>query len=291
MAVPGQQPQKSYQQWAQAIQPTWMQTPLAAAWVGQVGAIKDWLIQNCKLGVLQRFPYFAAPDALAQIGIDRGILQSPTDTLTSYAQRLVNAWTAWQYAGTAFGLLTQLAAAGYTNVLIAQQNQWLFTLSGGALVAQKIDAFNNGTAASPVYFDRPYWLFDLGQAGALVPAGGSGTPNAPADLIGWPQARRWARYQVIFLNPLPSGPSPLPNWTNVQPTLTSSTSPALSEIDSIRKLIAQWGPGISICKGITAVTHGQVWGYPQLTWTNSDTWATLWASTSVTWTQVVGSPT
>jgi hypothetical protein len=284
-------PQKSYSQWAQAMQPTWLQTPEAAAWVGGMGYVKDWLAQNCKLGVLQRFPYFAAPDALAQIGIDRGIPQAVSDTLTSYAQRLVNAWTTWQSAGTAFGLLTQLAAAGYTNVMIAQQNKWLFTLSAGALVATAINAFNNGNASSPAYFDRPYWLFDLAQSGALSAAQGGPVTTAPADTPGQPQAHRWARYQVIFLNPLPSGPSPLPNWTNVQPTLTSSTSPALSEIDSIRKLIAQWGPGISICKGITAVTHGQVWGYPQLTWTNSDTWATLWASTSVSWSPSVGSPT
>ena len=271
--------------------PGWLQTPAARTWLGANGYIKDWLIARLKFGIMQRFPRFAMPDALAQIGIERGLPQAPNEALAVYAERLVNAWTTWQGAGTAQTLLQMLAVFGYPGVVIVQQNQWAFSLSGtGALVTTALPAYNNGTMDDPARLCQPQWLFSLGQpatfAGQTQPQSVITTGTAPADQVGEPENRRWARYLVLFPeSALPAG------WTDIEAVLTPSTAPSLAEINGIRQLIAQWGPGISACQGITAVTAGQVFGYPALTWNDADTWANLWSAAAVTWSPVVGSST
>ena len=214
--------------------------------------------------------------------------------MSAYAQRLTNAWATWQGAGTAQTLLQLLAVFGYTEAIIVQQNQWAFTLSNGALVTTALPSYNNGTMDDVARLCQPQWLFSLGQPATV---GGQAQPvsvvtggTAPNDLVGQPENRRWARYAVLFPT-LPAGPAPLPNWTNVQATLSASTSPSLAEVNTIRQLIAQWGPGISACQGIYAASAGQMFGYPSLTWNSSDTWASLWDASVVRWSPAVGSTT
>lgn len=292
--APATQPpvRKSYQQWAVAMAPGWLQTSQATTWLGAHGYIKDWLIARLKQGIMQRFPAFAMPDALAQIGIERGLVQSPAESLGAYAQRLINAWATWQGAGTAETLLQLLAVFGYTEAVIVQQNQWAFSLSNGALVTTALPAYNSGTMSDPARLCQPQWLFSLGQPAVEA---GQAQPlpivtSDPPDQVGQPENRRWARYAVIFPT-LPIGPAPLPNWTDVQATLSTSTSPSLAEVNIIRSLIAQWGPGISGCQGIYAVTAGQIFGWPSLTWVSTDTWASLWNANVVRWSPTVGSAT
>ena len=89
--------------------------------------------------------YALAPsDALDAIGFDRGlprgVAESPADNGgtkdQAYAARLLGAWQAWKYGGSHYGLLRALAIAGYTNMVIVQQNGRFSELTGsGGTVA------------------------------------------------------------------------------------------------------------------------------------------------------------
>ena len=116
---------KSYQQWEQAMAPGWLQTPAARTWLGANGYIKDWLIARLKFGIMQRFPRFAMPDALAQIG-QFGI-----------AFVVVPVWLAQQgLDATQLGLfasalwLGQLPGLGLAPALIARFGARAVTLAG-----------------------------------------------------------------------------------------------------------------------------------------------------------------
>jgi hypothetical protein len=104
--------------------PPWMQDTYGKVLARAVGDLKDDLLARCKEGVKSRFPDYAAPDALAQIGTERQIDRGPGETRASYAARLKAAWETWPYAGTPTGVLSALFWAGYTQVeLITQKGK------------------------------------------------------------------------------------------------------------------------------------------------------------------------
>jgi hypothetical protein len=74
----------------------------------------------------------APDDALDQIGIDRKLRRGPSETSANYAARLQNAWDAWTFAGSHYGVLRALQIAGYEDMLVVQQNGRYASLTGTA---------------------------------------------------------------------------------------------------------------------------------------------------------------
>ncbi len=280
-----------YQDWQQQLAPAWLRNPKGALYMGALGLAKDTLIARLKQGIQQRLPGFALTDSLAQIGIDRGIDRSPAETAgaagdLAYASRLRAAWKTWQWGGTPFGLLTALAKSGYaSNAIFLQQNLWSWSLDAdGALVSARLPQYAGGGP-----WGTRQALFDLGQPATV--GGQTQSANAPlnaaaraGDAAGLIQNKRWARYALIFPSPLPSG------WAPSTP-LSSSTSPTVQQVDGIRKLITQWGPGASVCVGIVAISTGaSLWGYPFRTFSTMPAWPTNGAGVTI-WSPKVGSLT
>lgn len=128
--------------------PTALQKAYGRAWLRASGLVKDFYLERAKQAVKLRFPSYATPDALGAIGderlIDRAVgpQLSVPETDGEYSARLRNAWGIWYWGGTAFGMLTALAAQGYTGAVLIQQNGVRWSLSGGALVIVNGPAFN-----------------------------------------------------------------------------------------------------------------------------------------------------
>jgi hypothetical protein len=131
--------------------PTALQRPYGRSWMRAHGGLKDYYLGQAKQAVQQRFPSLATTDALGALGserlIDRGAgpqVASP-ETDAAYAERLRTAWDLWYWGGTAYGLLTALAAQGYSPVIICQNGQ-RHTVSGGVL---------STVSGTPWTFDPP----------------------------------------------------------------------------------------------------------------------------------------
>lgn len=344
-----------YHDWFQAIVPAPMQTPKGLTFAGGLGAAKDWLLARLKIGIKQRFPSYAFPDALTQIGVDRMLPAGPDDTPQTYAATLLNAWEIWPWGGLPFGLLSALNRAGFGQPVMLMQNlyAWQLAVVGdpGTWLPSTVTA--PGTVRRPISFNgfeyqaiqgashataatEPDWpivisgqvqdglviwecigtlpapylfqtnlqqcpapiggqqaLFDLGQpavvGGQAQPAtstlngaafGAAAGSSLFVDVPGTIQQRRWARFAIIFEQPLPSG------WAPAAP-LTGITTPTLATLDQIRKVIRQWGPPAA-CTGITAMISGRLRGWPLRLYNDGANWQN---ASAVTWSAVAGSPT
>lgn len=120
-------------------------------YVGRGSAALDWgVVARAKAAVKARFPGVAPSDALEEIGLERGMPRGPGESDASYGARLLGAWNTWPWAGTAFGLLNALAAAGYAAE-VRIQNRMRYALdAAGALVVEQRPAgewrFDTSTA-------------------------------------------------------------------------------------------------------------------------------------------------
>lgn len=129
---PNPQP-PTYEQFQAAIPPGWLRNPYGAAYDGALGEQKDFELSKIKQGILARYANTAPLDALPLIAADRGVPQGPNEPLEHYLPRLINAWGAWQIAGTAWGILSQLNAAGYGSAYVVQTNGVIYGPSGGTV--------------------------------------------------------------------------------------------------------------------------------------------------------------
>jgi|ERR1700737_3508453 len=129
MQITGNQDFQNYQQ---VLSPTALTDPTGTLFESAFGAMKDVFADRLRLSLKSRLPQNAPPDALTQIGLERGMPQGFSESGTAYAARLQDAWNAWPWAGTAFGLLRTFYATGYTNVVLAQvRGGKQFTLDNG----------------------------------------------------------------------------------------------------------------------------------------------------------------
>jgi len=240
---------KDYQVWQQLIAPTALQDATGTLFEAALASAKDWFSDRVRLALKSRLPQLAPFDALTQIGIERGMPQGLTESGTAYAARLQDAWNAWPWAGTAYGLLHAFFGTGYTNVVIAQvRGGKEFTLDiNGAL---QIFALANG-------------LYETDPLSPLAAAWGSfswSLANYPSPLwngfnwaaASYPGAAQafWSKFDVIFPAPLPA------SWVSGGVPSTSS-----SEASFIRSLIAAWKPAQATNNRIVIVLSGRVWGY------------------------------
>lgn len=241
----------SYRQSEPQLAPTALQDPYGQSYLRARGIVKDYIAQQARQAVLQRFPQYAAADALGAIGDERSIDQgidpqlSPSETNAAYALRLRDAWNLWVKGGTAWGILLALAAQGYTTAHIIQQNGLEFSLSGSNLVI----ATRSPLSLNPVL---PRWgqgFWGTGQWGGATP---------------------WNLFLVYF-------PSPPSSWTNIVNPPTATSAPSIVELRKLRRIINLWRPAWAVCAGIGAVISGApaFWG--------SGAWGTGSWGGSVVW--------
>lgn len=114
-----------YEAWfsSPSFGPNWMHDPVGQAYWGSVGKVFDQQVSRMKTGIRARFPDDAAAmgmaDALELQGQDRMLPRGGStpgaadESLASWATRLKAAWTTWALAGSAKGLLLELAAQGF----------------------------------------------------------------------------------------------------------------------------------------------------------------------------------
>lgn len=95
---------------AQVFSPPWLRGHWGSRLVYAQSIQWDALAEYTRLGVIQRFPTVAQPDALAELGKDRRIWRGILETDASYAERLRQFKRTWKFAGNAPTLLRQLWA-------------------------------------------------------------------------------------------------------------------------------------------------------------------------------------
>ena len=106
-------------------QPGFLQGYYSRAFGGGVGYFKDWYVEVALVGVRSRFCLQCPPDALAYHGDERGLFRYTGDSDDDYRARINNAWYLWTFGGTAWGIVNQLNSAGFPNVIIYENWQWL----------------------------------------------------------------------------------------------------------------------------------------------------------------------
>jgi hypothetical protein len=100
------------------LAPGWLQTPKNKAWLRASGDLKDSLAERCKQAVKVRFARLAPRDGLDQLGGERQIERGPAELNAAFAERVVDAWNIWRWAGTAQAVLLALRDVGYAEALV-----------------------------------------------------------------------------------------------------------------------------------------------------------------------------
>lgn len=162
-----------YEEWFKnpELGPGWMHDPVGQAYWGSVGKVFDLQVERMKTGVRARCPEDAAAmgmvDALEEIGRDRMLPRGGStpgandEPLADWAARLKNAWTTWEMAGSAKGLLTELAVQGFpvgatgTSVFNHAGRRYYLEEGGDLNVSNPCDACANrvdrtGVVPSPL---------------------------------------------------------------------------------------------------------------------------------------------
>lgn len=93
---------------AQVFSPPWLMRQNGSRLVYCQSLMWDALAEFTRVGVIQRYPTVAQPDALSALGIDRKIWRGLAETDTHYAERLRQFKKTWKFAGNAPTLLRQL---------------------------------------------------------------------------------------------------------------------------------------------------------------------------------------
>jgi len=146
-AIPFQElTSQAWQQYLQQLATTQLQQPVGAAIEAAQASQLDYAADRLRFALKAKMPGLAPPDGLSQIGIERGMPQGQSESNSAYSARLLDAWNAWPWAGTAYGLLRAFWSTGYTNVILAQvRGGNLFTLDQGGtnLLAWSADFSNS----------------------------------------------------------------------------------------------------------------------------------------------------
>ncbi len=182
--------------------------------------------------------YALAPsDALDAIGSDRGLPRAAVETPAdnggtndqAYAARLLGAWEAWKYGGSHYGLLRALALAGYTDMVIVQQNGRDAQLTGSSGTVADLSLGTLMTCADrlnpPWLTVPPGWMFD-----------------------GGPQTF-WAKFGIVFTA----------DASNLQPNGDGSISPGQAALLNVAK---GWKPSEMIYDGAYVILAGITLGWP-----------------------------
>lgn len=113
----------TYKQYAEDTAPAWG----AEYWLrlhSVLGLFIDTLAEGIAQAVRARFIDQAPADALNHIAQERGLEPGPTETVAQFRDRLQQAFEAYLFAGTEQAILDQLAAVGFTDVTVYENEDW-----------------------------------------------------------------------------------------------------------------------------------------------------------------------
>lgn len=116
---------RTFRKWALANVPTTLRGTWGSKLIELYGFTFDTITESTfEGGAAQSLYAPSCPvDALAYIGNERTMERYAAETDSAYKTRLKGAWTAWAQAGTSTGILSQLAAGGYTAA-IKEMKDW-----------------------------------------------------------------------------------------------------------------------------------------------------------------------
>lgn len=205
--------------------PPWLQGANGLAWVRALGDVKDGMTAALKERVAARFPIrpdasslpaIAPTGALEALGREQQMPRALGESDAEYAARLADAFDIWSYAGTAYGLLLALKAAGFgtARVCIAKSRRYHLDASG-ALVVETLPAGAWCTEPLPA----PFWsrfvvLFDAAT-------------GLPADWYGTPVFYGLGTMQKLFD---PIGTSAQNPTVFIDETTTNTPSPSIADV-------------------------------------------------------------
>lgn len=124
--------QNAYKNWFASLPIPWLVAgPNGQAEANAWPALLDYYVGQLVQARYQAFPDYCAPDALTHLGGDRKLVQGPAEANSSFQARLKAAFDTWPRAGSACGVLEQLAYFGQSNAAVwVQQNGLSYKLSG-----------------------------------------------------------------------------------------------------------------------------------------------------------------
>lgn len=173
-----------YRTYQTEIAPAFLRDSTADAWHRACGDAKDDEVDRLKRALKARMPLLAQPDAVAEIGIERGVERLPGESDASYAQRVVHAWESWQWAGTPYGVLVALSDLGYPGAVLVIPNGKSHRLVDGELTIEDLPTGSWSIA------EAGWARFDVVLAKAALSSDltfvGTGASDSVYDVIGTP---------------------------------------------------------------------------------------------------------
>ncbi len=170
------------------VVPPWLLGPNGRTWLTAIGRSLDDNAERARQAVKARFPNLAPDDALAVLGEERGMPRGPGETTASYRARLLGAWDAWTWAGTPYGMLRQLLAAGYPTVYVQTQGGKQYSLAS-LLSGNPVQDLVVAQMATPVHLGgTPAELWSdfavlIGQPWPAWWSGAPGDSSADANFV------------------------------------------------------------------------------------------------------------
>ncbi len=216
------------------IAPPWLRSGNGARVLYTLGATldsaQDWLWQ----GIQARMPLVATPTALSAIGRDRRITRGYAETDAAYAGRLAGYLQAWARAGTARGIMDQvagyLAPASVDLRIVTNSGMWYARAADGTFTWEAHTTPSNwdwdGDTASWFRFwliiYSPWAAEDTWGSGTWGDGGAWGTTADPGyvsairGIVGtWKAAHAKCEWIIEAFNPAtfdPSAPEPDGTW-------------------------------------------------------------------------------
>ncbi|MGW8285744.1 MAG: hypothetical protein ACWGPR_08500 [Candidatus Deferrimicrobiaceae bacterium] len=119
-------PQTAYFDWQGEVMPPWLAGPVGQRYIGTCCSLTNHIGlegDTLALRAAQLTNPDQPPDAISRLGAERQLDRGPTETDAQYKARLNDAWTAWEYAGAAYSITSQLALIGLTAE-VKQNTDW-----------------------------------------------------------------------------------------------------------------------------------------------------------------------
>lgn len=130
---------------AQVFSPPWLLGYAGARVEYAQSLMWDALAEFTRIGVIQRFPTVAQPDALVELGKDRKIWRGLAEADSHYAERLRQFKRTWKFAGNAPTLLRQL---------------WEYMTPNATRIRYVVNGYEGAAGAGTQFAD--WWTIDSG---------------------------------------------------------------------------------------------------------------------------------
>jgi len=116
---------RDWREWMYRQSPGFLRNTWGQRFMGVLGLMLDALSEGTQQAVTARFfkSKTFPDDAYPLLGAERSMPRFPAESLAAYRARVLDAWNAWQQAGTAIGIIDQLGKLGFTAT-IYQNHEW-----------------------------------------------------------------------------------------------------------------------------------------------------------------------